>query len=163
MREKRHLPRTPLVDFMTFSGSNADDFPVYSFWGYQESLLLPLCETMSGGGYVSSSFWRNILSGNKPRATRACIKSQRYGIHSSLKSALKCIKVYMQKMISKCQEFLISRVKYLAKKKSPWGHDGQGSDVYSIFILQQHQKPCLWISLLSENKNDYALFFPFFV
>lgn len=65
----------------------------------------PLCETMSGGGYVSSSYWRSMLSGNKPRAIRACIKNQRYGIHSSLKSALKCIKVYMQKMISKFKDF----------------------------------------------------------
>lgn len=45
------------------------------------------------------------------------------------KSTLKCIKVYIHKTFSKCQGYLISRFKYLANKKSPWGHDGQGFDV----------------------------------
>lgn len=77
---------------MTFFSSNADDFPVHSFWGYQVSLLPPLSKALSGGAQVSSSYCRSILSRNKTRATRQYTKSQRYGLYSlSLKSALNCI------------------------------------------------------------------------
>lgn len=77
---------------MTFFSSNADDFPVHSFWGYQVSLLPPLSKSLLGGAQVSSSYCRSILSRNKTRATRQYTKSQRYGLHSlSLKSALNCI------------------------------------------------------------------------
>lgn len=117
---------------------------------------------MSGRGHVSSSNWRSITSGNEFRTTKECKKNQRYGILSALKSTLKCIKVYIEKTFSKCQGFLISRLKYLASKRVH-GDMMVKALMCSLSLHSNNIKnPCLWISLLSKNKNEYALFCPFF-